>query len=72
MENAGRIYPHNWRVTEVVPQRKIVYDWLYSGFLGASSVVWELSGHTALKLTHLNQDSFPQDDPAFHRQACEG
>lgn len=73
--NEGKVYPHHWRVTEVVPHQRIAYDWLYTGFPGASLVKWELSRdgeRTKLKLTHTGVSSFPQDDKAFSRESCRG
>jgi uncharacterized protein YndB with AHSA1/START domain len=69
VRNDGRDYVHAWRVTEVVPERRIVYEWLYPGVPGESFVVWELSetaDGTTLRLTHNGVETFPQDgDPAF-------
>lgn len=31
----GKDYPHHWRVTEVIENQKIAYDWLHPGFPGA-------------------------------------
>lgn len=48
-------YLHLWRVKEVVPQKRIVYEWRYGGVPGNSTVTWELSETpegTKLKLTH--------------------
>jgi uncharacterized protein YndB with AHSA1/START domain len=75
VHNDGKDYPHHWRVTEVVPNQRIVYDWLHPGFPGKSFVVWELSkadAGTRVQLTHTGIESFPQDDPAFTREACSG
>jgi uncharacterized protein YndB with AHSA1/START domain len=75
VHNEGKDYPHHWRVTEVVPNQRIVYDWLHPGFPGASFVTWEISqadGGTRLKLTHTGTVTFPQDDPAFTRESCQG
>ena len=71
----GRVYPHRWRITEVVPGLRIVYDWRYGGFPGASVVVWELAETaegTRLTLIHQGQDSFPQDEEVFTRESCQG
>lgn len=71
----GRVYPHHWRITEVVPEQRIVYDWRYGGFPGASVVTWELEETpegTRLTLTHEGQSSFPQDEEVFTRRSCEG
>jgi uncharacterized protein YndB with AHSA1/START domain len=75
VHNEGKDYLHHWRVTEVIPNEKIAYDWLYPDFPGASFVVWSLSKAgegTRLRLTHTGVASFPQSDPAFQRASCQG
>lgn len=65
-------YPHLWKVTDVVQERRIAYDWRYGGYPGNSSVTWELSetpNGTKLKLTHEGHESFPQDNPVFSRES---
>ncbi len=65
-------YPHQWKVTDVVPEKRIVYDWRYGGYPGNSSVTWELSetlNGTKLTLTHKGIETFPQDDPMFSRES---
>ena len=65
-------YPHHWKVTDVVPEKRIVYDWRYGGYPGNSSVTWELSetpNGTKLTLTHKGIETFPQDDPMFSRES---
>ncbi len=50
------------------------YDWRYGGYLGNSSVTWELSetpGGTKLKLTHKGHETFAQDNPIFSRESGE-
>lgn len=37
-----RIFPHLWKLTEVVPLKKITYDWRYEGFIGRTLVTFEL------------------------------
>ena len=66
-------YLHIWKVTQVVPKRKIVYNWRYGGYPGDSFVIWELTSEnslTKLKLTHKGQETFPQDNPDFSRESC--
>ncbi len=73
VENNGLIYPHRWKITECVPNRKITYSWKYDGYPGESFVVWELSSQaplTILTLTHYGMESFPQDNPDFSRESC--
>jgi len=66
-------YLHVWKVTEVIPGKKIVYQWKYGGYPGDSYVAWELSAEnnlTKLKLTHSGMESFPRDNPDFAREVC--
>lgn len=70
----GRDFPHLWRITEVVPEKRVVYGWRYGGYPGNSTVVWELSeapNGTKLVLTHAAHETFPQDDPVFSRESCQ-
>lgn len=45
VENEGRIFPHLWKITEVIPQRKIMFNWQYEGYSGNSYVSFEISEH---------------------------
>ncbi len=70
----GKNYLHCWKVTEVVPHERIVYNWKYGGYPGNSYVTWELSetpSGTRLKLTHRGQETFRLDDPVFSRESCQ-
>jgi uncharacterized protein YndB with AHSA1/START domain len=71
----GKDYPHHWKVTEVVPGQRLVNDWLHPGIPGAAVVEWDLSkagDGSRLKLTFTEVASFPQDNPAFTRESCQG
>lgn len=74
--NSGeKDFLHHWRVTEAVPNQKLVYDWLYPAYPGASVVTWDVSpagDATVLRLTHEGSSSFPQTEPAFTRTSCHG
>jgi uncharacterized protein YndB with AHSA1/START domain len=70
----GQNFPYQWKVTEVVPEKRIAYGWRYGGYTGDSSVMWELSetsDGTKLKLTHRGHETFSQNMPVFSREACE-
>jgi len=62
-------YIHLCEITEVIPQKKLTYSWIYKGYEGCSYVTFELSEQpqdkTLLKLTHIDIDTFPQDKPDF-------
>ena len=62
---------HLWKVTEVVPGKKISYDWKFGGNPGKSSVTFELfpeGDKTKLKLTHQGLETFlPESNPDLAR-----
>ena len=68
-----RTFLHMWSVTEVVPMKKLTYNWKYENYPGDSFVVFELfkeNNMTKLRLTHQVQESFPEDIPEFSRESC--
>lgn len=72
VHNEGQDYLHVWNITEVVPEKRIAYEWRYEGLPGNSIVIWELSeipDGTKLVLTHEVHEPFPKDDPAFSRES---
>jgi len=57
----GQLFKHIWKVTEVIPNKKISYEWRYGGFPGNSLVTFELTPQgktTRLKLTHVGLETF--------------
>lgn len=73
VENEGRIFPHLWKLTEVVPLKKITYNWRYEGYAGDSFVTFELFDQgksTKLMLTHTVTEDFPSIIPEFTRENC--
>lgn len=74
--NAGeRDFTHNWKITEVVPGKKIVYDWSYTEYQGTGKVTFEISeleSGSHLKLTNEGLHTFPADIPEFQRESCQG
>lgn len=74
VENDGRVFPHLWQITEVIPLKKITYNWKYEGYPGDSFVCFELfeneEGHTLLRLTHTVVEAFTPDIPEFERENC--
>jgi uncharacterized protein YndB with AHSA1/START domain len=72
VQSKDRNFLHMWKVTEVVPLKKIIYNWKYEGYRGDSFVVFELfkqNNLTKLRLTHQVQESFPEDIPEFSRES---
>ncbi|MGI9457712.1 MAG: SRPBCC family protein [Aeoliella sp.] len=69
----GQIFPHQWKVTEVVPETRIAYDWRYGGYPGDSSVTWDLSetpDGTNLKLTHRGHETLKTGMSDDSREGC--
>jgi len=57
-------YLHLWKVTDVIPGRKISYEWKYGGYPGDTLVTFELfesQEGTKLILTHENLETFKGD-----------
>lgn len=72
--NQGRVFPHLWKVTEVLPQKRLTLNWKYGNYAGDSEVIFELIQHNEivkLKLTHHILESFPENVPEFSRSNCE-
>lgn len=60
----GGVFVHIWKVTEVIPERKISYEWKFGGYPGDSLVSFELfpeGDATRLVLTHTGVDTFRGD-----------
>jgi len=75
VHSEGRDFLHMWRVTEVVPGKKIVYDWRFAEYAGDASVAFELikqDNLTRLRLTCTVRESFPEGIPEFTRESCIG
>jgi len=61
-----RQYLHLCEITEVIPNKKLIYSWRYDGYAGISYVSFELSSKgdkTELLFTHKGIESFPRDNP---------
>lgn len=73
VRNEGRIFPHHWKVTRVVPLKTIEYHWSFEGYPGDSVSSFELfkqGGSTRLRLTARIVASFPDGIPEFTRESC--
>ena len=73
--NEGRTFTHLWTITEVVPDKKIVYNWKYKEYPGDSLAIFELSqenDQTLLRLTLKILEDFPAEIPEFSRESCIG
>ena len=67
-----RVYPHQWIVTEVIPMKKLAYDWTFEGYAGRSDSIFELiekEGEVELILTNNVLEKFPDGIPEFKRES---
>ncbi|HWZ04854.1 MAG TPA: SRPBCC domain-containing protein [Mucilaginibacter sp.] len=58
------VYLHIWKIKEVIPFKKISYEWKFGGYPGDSIVSWELfpdGEGTKLILTHTGIETFRGD-----------
>jgi uncharacterized protein YndB with AHSA1/START domain len=64
VHHEGKDFLHIWKVTEVIPLKKISIEWKYGGYPGNSLVTFELSAEgdkTTLTLTHERLETFLPD-----------
>lgn len=67
-----RIFPHLWKVTEVIPEKKIAYEWQFDGYPGRGISIFDLTedgDQTKLQLTFTVLEPFPDDIPEFKRES---
>ena len=75
VENKDRKFTHLWEIIEVIPNQKIVYNWMYEEYEGEGLVFFELIEHekgSSLILTNKWIGEFPQDISEFSRESCLG
>jgi uncharacterized protein YndB with AHSA1/START domain len=64
VQSGGKTFPHIWKITEVIPRKKISYEWKFGGYPGDSVGSFELfdeDGKTRIVLTHKNIETFRGD-----------
>ena len=67
-----KVYHHQCKIIEVIPNKKLKYSWSYVGYEGMSFVTFELFDEgktTRLKLTHEGLETFPQNNPDFAKES---
>lgn len=70
-----RNYMHLWKIIEVIPEQKIVYDWRYENYKGIGHICFEISETATgseLTLTNTVLKDFQENIPEFNRESCEG
>ncbi len=72
--NEGRDFPHLWKLTNVVPKKRITYHWSYENYKGESLVTFELfkqNDKAGIRLTHKVVENFPDGIVEFTRKSGE-
>lgn len=67
-----RTFPHLWKLTEVIPLKKLAYEWQFEGYPGRGISVFELGEEwqgTKLRLTFTVLEKFPDNIPEFKRES---
>ena len=70
----NRQYLHLCKITKAIPEKILVHTWQYKGYVGNTTVKFELIENgqtTTLKLTHNGLESFPTDNPDFAKRNFE-
>lgn len=74
--NSGeRNFLHQWKVTEVIPNKKIVYNWTYKGYEGSADVAFEIfedGENCKLQIKVIILEDFSDDIPEFRKESCIG
>jgi len=70
----SRDFLHIWKVTEVIPQQKITYNWTFKDCKGSADTSFELfeqDNKTLLRLTNNVIEDFDDKIPEFKRESCQ-
>ena len=73
IHHEGRDFLHQWKILEVIPEKRIVYDWRYEQYEGVGRVEFELINvinGTNLRVSNYGLHTFPQDIPEFSAESC--
>ncbi len=72
VKSGERNFLHIWKVTEVIPERKIAYSWNFEEYHGEALSTFELvekDGRTVLTLKSYVIEKFPDNIPEFKRES---
>ena len=75
VQSGEQKFTHLWKILEVIPEQKIIYQWRYAEYPGEGKVTFDLvKGGDRSKLSIISEGmhSFPQSIPEFSRESCIG
>ena len=70
----SRDFLHIWKIIEVIPFQKIVYNWTFKDCFGSADVsfeLFEIDNKTLLRVTNKVIENFDEDIPEFKRESCQ-
>lgn len=73
VSSGERNFRHQWKIIDVDPLNRIVYDWTYAEYVGQGIVEFKLHediGTSTLTVTSHGMASFDADIPEFKRESC--
>ena len=68
VESGGRTFTHLWKVTEVVPQQRISYNWHYEEYDGDSDITFDIVPQgkgTLVRISMSITKDYPEGIPEF-------
>ncbi len=75
VQSGERTFTHLWKIKEVIPSKKISYNWSYEEYSGDGYVEFEIIEKEEggqLRLTNIVTEDYPNDVPEFKRESCIG
>lgn len=69
----SRDFLHIWEVTNVIPLKKITYNWTFKDIKGSSDVTFELieqNDGTLLRVSNVVIEDFNDNIPEFKSESC--
>ncbi len=73
VDTGERKFNHLWKLVEVIPNKKLKFNWRYESYIGNSFVTFELTdgkNTTTLKITVEITEDFSDDIPEFTWESC--
>lgn len=75
VQSGERTFTHLWKIKEVIPFKKISYNWRYEEYESNGFVefeIFEKKEGTQLRLTNIVTEDYPSDVAEFKRESCIG
>ena len=75
VKSEKRDFLHKWNVIEVIPNKKIIYNWTYENYQGSADMHFELfpkGDSTKLQIKIVVLEDFNDVIPEFRRESCIG